>query len=189
MQNENQEENPQVYVACLGCYNEGRHHGRLFRFWWMDADELEAQWEHGDLNDDGSYPMTKCKKLNHEEWAIHDYDGVPNLGENPDIPYLIKVMRCIEEHGDPFYEWFNLDPHNKSHHDDFEEAFLEAYCGEWDSPKAFAEQMAEDWGYLPSADAKNPNPLFAFVDFEWWWKSALRFDYDYVGGYVFRGDV
>lgn len=177
------ETEPQVYVACLGCYNEGRHHGK-----WMDADELEAQWEHNGLNDD-SYAMTKCKRLHHEEWAIHDYDGVPNLGEHPDIPYLIKVMRCIEEHGEAFIEWFSLDPLNKSHHDDLSEEFQDAYCGEWDSPADFAEQMADDWGYLPSADAKNPNPLFRFVDFGWWWKSDLRFYYDFCNGHVFRGDA
>lgn len=181
-----QKTEPKVYVACLGCYNEGRHYGR-----WMNADELEAQWEHGDLNDDGSYPMTKCKRLHHEEWAIHDYEYCPEItSEHPDIENLIAVMRCIEEHGQPFLEWFNLDPYNRTHHaDDFEQAFQEAYCGEWHSPKHFAEQMAYDWGFLPSADAKNPNPLFAFVDFEWWWKSALRFDYHFSNGHVFRGDV
>jgi len=179
------QEEEKVYVACLACYNEGRHHGR-----WINADELETQWEHGDLNDDGSYPMTKCKRLHHEEWAIHDYDGVPNLGEHPDMPYLIKVMRCIEEHKKPFLEWFNLDPHNKSHHDDLSEAFQEAYVGKWDSPKAFAEQMAEDWGYLPGDyGGYAVNPLFRFVDFERWWKSDLRHSFDFSNGHVFRGDV
>lgn len=190
------ETEPKVYVACLGCYNEGRHHGR-----WINADELEERWDdmqiHGNpapRYPEQSYPMTKCKRLHHEEWAIHDYDGVPNLGEHPDTPYLIKVMRAIEwQHqqgdGEAFLEWFNLDPHNKSHHDDLSEAFEEAYCGEWDSPKDFAEQMAEDCGYLPSADAKNPNPLFRFVDFDWWWQSDLRHNYDYIGGFVFRSDV
>lgn len=184
MTEKTQNEEPKVYVACLTCYNEGRHHGR-----WMDADELGTQWEHGDLNDDGSYPMTKCKRLHHEEWAIHDYDSVPSIGEHPDIPHLLAVMRCIEEHGKPFFEWFNLDAHNKSHHDDLSEAFEEAYCGEWESPKAFAEDYADDLGLLPSHDEKNPNPLFRFVDFEWWWKSDLRHSFDFSNGHVFRGDV
>jgi len=179
------ETNPQVYVACLGCYNEGRHHGK-----WMDAAELEAEWEReGRCFTSGFYPMTKCKRPHHDEWAIHDYDGVPNLGEHPDIPYLIKVMRAIEEHGKPFYEWFNLDPHNKSHHDDLSEAFQDAYVGEWESRKDFAEDHAEEGGYLPSADAKNPNPLFRFVDFERWWKSDLRHHYHFSNGYVFQGGV
>ena len=190
------ETKPQVYVACLGCYNEGRHHGQ-----WVDADGLSDRWDdmqiHGNpapRYPEQSYPMTKCKRLHHEEWEIHDYDGVPNLGEHPDIEYLIKVMRAIEwQHeqgdGEAFYEWFNLDPHNMSHHDDLSEAFQDAYCGEWDSRKAFAEEMAENWGLLPSADEKNPNALFRYVDFDWWWKSDLRHSYDYIGGFVYRRDV
>ena len=58
---------PRVYVACLGCYNAGVLHGK-----WMTGDELESEWLRGDLREDGSYPMTRCKKLHHEEWAIHD---------------------------------------------------------------------------------------------------------------------
>lgn len=185
--NENDKnENPQVCVACLACYNMGSHNNK-----WMDADDLQERWDYAEEHDrqDRAGNFNQCPKPFHDEWAIHDYDGVPFLGENPDTPYLIKVMRCIEEHGEPFYEWFNLDPHNKSHHDDLSEAFEEAYCGEWESPKDFAEQMAEDWALLPSADAKNPNPLFRFVNFEWWWESDLRHDYDYIGGFVFRSDV
>jgi len=180
------ETNPQVYVACLGCYNEGRLHGQ-----WVDADTLQERWDYAEEHDrqDRVGHFNKCSRPFHDEWAIHDYDGVPNLGEHPDIPYLIKVMQAIEEHGEPFLEWFNLDPYNKSHHDDLSEAFQEAYYGEWDSPKAFAEDHAEDMGYLPSDDAKNPNPLFRFVDFDWWWKSDLRHHYHFSNGHVFRGDV
>jgi len=182
---------PQVYVACLACYNEGRYHGQ-----WQNADELQERWDYAEEHDrqDRAGHFNTCPRPFHDEWAIHDYDGVPNLGEHPDIPYLIKVMRAIEwqqqqGHGEAFFEWFNLDPHNMSHHDDLSEAFEEAYSGEWDSPKDFAEQLADDFGYLPSADAKNPNPLFLFVDFERWWQSTLQFSYHYIGGFVFRRDV
>ena len=178
----------QVYVACLGCYNEGKMHGS-----WVDADELEERWDdmqiHGNpapRYPEQSYPMTKCKRLHHEEWAIHDYDGVPNLGEHPDIPYLIKVMRAVEEHGDPFLEWFNLDPHNMGHHDDLSEAFAEAYCGEYESEEDFAAQHAESMGYITP---ENQNPLLMYVDYEWFWKSSLRHHYHYACGHVFRGDV
>ena len=175
----------QVHVACLGCYNEGRTQGQ-----WYDADDLQERWDYAEEHDrrDRVGHFNACPRPFHEEWTIHGYWSVPDLGEHPDIPYLIKVMRCIEEHGEPFYEWFNLDPHNKSHHDDLSEAFEEAYCGEHESPKAFAEQMAEDLGLLPH-DGGAQNPLFRFVDFDWWWKSDLRHSYDYIGGFVFRSDV
>lgn len=181
-----QNEEPKVYVACLACYNEGRHHGRR-----MNADELEERWDYAEEHDrqDGVGHFNPCNRPFHDEWAIHDYDGVPSIGEHPDIPHLLAVMRCIEEHGEPFRVWFNLDPHNKSHHDDLSEAFQDAYCGEWESPKAFAEDYADDMGLLPSHDEKNPNPLFRFVDFEWWWKADLRHSFDFSNGHVFRGDA
>jgi len=175
---------PKVYVACLGCYNEGRLHGK-----WMDTDELEEEWAIlGDIKrcfTSGFYPLTSCKKPHHDEWAIHDFDGVPNLGEHPDIPYLIKVMQAVEEHGEPFLEWFNLDPHNKSHHDDLGEAFQDAYAGEWDSKEEFAEEFAESCGYIDSAST---NPLWRYIDFEWFWNAELRHTHHYSNGHVFRSD-
>ena len=178
---------PKVYVACLGCYNEGRLHGK-----WMDADELEEEWEReltiaeGRCFTSGFYPMTACKKPHHDEWAIHDYDGVPNLGEHPDIPNLIVVMQAVEEHGKPFLEWFNLDPHNKSHHDDLGEAFQEAYCGHYESKEDFAEDFAESMGYI---DSDSSNPLWRYIDFDWYWKAELRHTYHYSNGHVFRSDI
>ena len=178
---------PKIYVACLGCYNEGRLHGK-----WMDADELEERWGGYQCKwvEDGKgswgYSMTRCGKAYHEEWAIHDYDGVPNLGEHPDIPYLIKVMQAVEEHGEPFLEWFNLDPYNKSHHDDLSEAFQDAYAGKWDSKEEFAEDFAESMGYI---DSNSTNPLWRYIDFEWFWNADLRHSHHYSNGHVFRSDV
>lgn len=171
---------PSVYVACLGCYNEGRLHGK-----WMDADELEQRWE-SPRHWDSSTGLSQCKKPHHDEWAIHDYDGVPNLGEHPDIPYLIKVMQAVEEHGEPFLEWFNLDPHNKSHHDDLGDAFEEAYCGHYESKEEFAEEFAESCGYIDSAST---NPLWRYIDFEWFWNAELRYSHHYSNGHVFRSDI
>lgn len=174
---------PKVYVACLGCYNEGRLHGK-----WMDADELEGEADYCSLHtrSDGTYPMTNCKRRHHDEWAIHDYDGPAAIGEHPDIPYLITIMRCIEEHGEAFRVWFNLDPHNKSHHDDLSEAFEEAYAGHWDSKEKFAEEFAESMGYI---DPNSKNPLWRYIDFEWFWDADLRHSHDYSNGHVFRSDV
>ena len=72
---------PRVYVACLGCYNEGRLNGK-----WVDAEEYE-DYAH------------KCKHPNHEEYAIHDYDFMPNLGEYPDVEKVVEVAEAVIEHG------------------------------------------------------------------------------------------
>ena len=174
---------PMVYIACLGCYNEGRLTGS-----WVDADRLEERWDYAEEHDrqDRVGHFNKCSRPFHDEWAIHDYDGVPNLGEHPDIPYLLRVMEAVEEHGEPFLEWFNLDPHNKSHHDDLGESFQDAYAGKWDSKEEFAEDFAESCGYI---DSTSTNPLWRYVDFEWFWNAELRYSHDYSNGHVFRSDV
>ena len=80
---------PQIYVACLAAYNNGHLYGK-----WItpkaDRDELEAQIKE----------ILKFSPVaGAEEWAIHDYDDFPNLGEYPDLDKLIQVQEAIDEHG------------------------------------------------------------------------------------------
>lgn len=173
---------PKVYVACLGCYNEGTYKGK-----WMDADELEAEWEkengrRGRCFTSGFYPMTGCKELNHDEWAIHDRENLVPMSENPDIEFTLEIMRCIEEHGDAFRTWFKDDAWNMSHlKGQLAATFLDRYRGEYESPKAFAEEFATEVGWI-SKDSNNP--LFRYVDFDWYWKSDLRHSFTYSNGHV-----
>jgi len=173
------DDTPRVYVACLGCYNEGRLHGK-----WMDADELDSEWLHGDLHEDGSHPMTRCKKLYHDEWAIHDSEYI-DCSEHPDIPKLITVMQLFEEHGEGFREWYN---YCGDQYDDPEEAWQDRYQGEYDSEKAFAEEWAEMCGYLDDITdgrgRKIHNPLIRYIDFEWYWNADLRHHFTFSNGHV-----
>jgi len=163
---------PRVYVACLGCYNEGVLHGK-----WMDADELESEWLHCDLHEDGSYPMTRCKKLHHEEWAIHDSEYI-RCSEHTDINGLIDTMRAFEEHGDGFREWYNHCP-SHADWDDPVEAWQDRYQGEYDSKKAFAEEWAELCEYI-----NDDNPLLRYVDWDWYWRADLRHHFTFSNGHV-----
>jgi antirestriction protein len=64
----------------------------------MNADELEIAWENNWCWDSGGRLL--CDNNDHEEWAIHDYDGdIHRLGmsEHPDIPNLIEVMRLMDD--------------------------------------------------------------------------------------------
>ena len=172
------DDTPRVYVACLGCYNEGVLHGK-----WMDADELESEWLLGDLREDGSYPMTRCKKLHHEEWAIHDSEYI-DCSEHPDIPKLITAMRLIEEHGGGFREWYK---YCGDYYDDPEEAWQDRYQGEYDSEKAFAEEWAELCGYLTDSHGDRrtgPNPLLRYIDWDWYWHADLRHHFTFSNGHV-----
>lgn len=161
---------PKVYMACLASYNNG-----LLRGAWRSADDLERGWRH---------PNDWKAGFGGEEWAIHDYDGVPSIGEHPDIEFLIEVMRGIEEHGDAFFHWFNDDSWNMSHlKGELEDHFREQYRGEYDSPKAFAEEYAIEVGWL-SDPLTHDNPLFRYIDFDWYWRSTLRHSFTYSNGHV-----
>ncbi len=166
---------PRVYVACLACYNEGRYHGK-----WMDADELEAEWEReGRCFTSGFYPMTACKKEHHDEWAIHDSEYI-NCSEHPDIPELIVAMRLIEEHGDGFREWYN---HCGNQYDDPEEVWQDCYQGEYESRKAFAE----DWAYICEY-TDDDNPLLRYIDWNRYWYADLRHYFTFSNGHVWSTD-
>ena len=166
---------PRVYVACLTSYNCGISSGA-----WRTADQLEEGLRH-------PHPSPA-----REEWAIHDTDSVPFIGENPDIPHLIEIMRGIEEWGDAFRAWVELDPHNLQHHDDLGEAFEEAFYGstmQTAPRRSFCEQIAEDRGWLSDG-----SPLWGCVDWDAVWNSTLRFEFDFVErrwpepSYIFRRD-
>ena len=118
-----------IYVACLASYNSGILHGA-----WIepktDKDELEAQI---------AKVLKASPSPDAEEYAIHDYDNFPNLGEYPDLEKVIEVVEAIKLHGvkavEGFIEHFSLE--------DLEH-FEEAFHGTYDSFKEFAEDYAED---------------------------------------------
>lgn len=163
--------NPQVYVACLGCYNEGIHNGK-----WLDVITLEENHAKEHLHE--------CWKPFHDEWAIHDYSDCPEItSEHPDIENLIAVMWAIEKYGQPFIEWFNLDPSNKAHHaDNFEQAFEDEFQGEFDSEKDFAEHWL--WETYPELEDMG-HIITSNIDYEGVWLDLYYTGYDFAGGYVF----
>jgi antirestriction protein len=74
---------PQVYIADLGAYVGGRLKGE-----WItpasDADDLQEQ-------------IDKIVGKG-EEWAVHDYDGFPDMGEYPGVKALADMAEILEEH-------------------------------------------------------------------------------------------
>lgn len=83
-----------VYVACLGCYNEGRLTGKT-----MTSNDISDWLSLFDDGDDNAKPhLSGCHNHMHDEWAIHDYDGDisrVNMGEHPDLEDLIWHMDFI----------------------------------------------------------------------------------------------
>jgi antirestriction protein len=78
-------EESRIYVANLAAYNAGRLRGK-----WIepstDADELREQV----IEAIGGNPD--------HEWAFHDYDAFPNMGENPNLDDVAAMAEILEEH-------------------------------------------------------------------------------------------
>ena len=146
----------QIYVACLASYNSGVLHGE-----WItpksDKDELQEQ-----IN-----KVLKSSPIEDaEEWAIHDYNDFPNLGEYPGLDNIIKVQEAIDEHGQYIVNAFldNWSVEDLDHID-------EAYYGEYDSFSEFAQQLADETILIDCPD----NVQFYF-DYEKW-ERDLSHDY------------
>lgn len=122
---------PRIYVASLSDYNAGRLHGA-----WLDVSPATTT---DDLYRGIAAMLAKGGGA--EEWAIHDYDGFGPLqvSEYIDLAQVVAWGAAIAEHGEAVACFLA----NGYEVDEFEDA----YCGEWDSEQAYAEQLADDLGY------------------------------------------
>lgn len=97
-----------------------------------------------------------------DEWAVHDYDDFPDLGETPGAETLASVVELIEEHGSDavgaalsYYGGHDVDHARKVLNEGFRE---------YDEPQEkalelYAEELAEE-GVL------SKDHLLQYVDFE-----------------------
>lgn len=165
---------PRVYVACLASYNAGELHGA-----WIDADQdpddllVEIQTMLGSAPHKG------------EEWAIHDYEDFDSLdlGEHPSLDKISLHGRMIAEHGEAWIAY--VGNVGKKYAD--ESGFEEAYVGEYDSEKDYAEELVDALGVLDEA----PEICRQYFDYEAYSRDMFCGDYwsaDAGGGrvYVFR---
>jgi antirestriction protein len=123
---------PRIYVACLAAYNNGILHGA-----WIDADQSADE-----LHEDVQKMLAASPEPGAEEWAIHDFEGFGSLrlGEYEPLERVADIAAGIAEHGEAFAAWLSYDcdrdPSELS-------TFEDAYWGEWDSLRAYAEDYAE----------------------------------------------
>ena len=139
---------PRIYAACLASYNNGILHGA-----WIDADQDADDILH-DISE-----MLECSPMpGAEEWAVHDVDRLPDMGEFPDIDRVAMIAQGIEDHGEAFRAYVEMvGPDWVS-----VEAFQDRYIGEYQTQAEFAEQWLEAVGDLASV----PEHLQAFIDFD-----------------------
>lgn len=128
------EQPPQIYVASLSDYNDGRLHGT-----WLDAarsvDELEA---------DIDQLLWASPIPGAEEWAIHDYEGFGpvHLDEYTSLTTVTRLAQGIAAHGEAFAAlagWLGVE-------DATLDRFEQHYRGTWESLPAYVEELFADLG-------------------------------------------
>ncbi|ACY20714.1 Antirestriction ArdA family protein [Gordonia bronchialis DSM 43247] len=133
---------PAIYVASLADYVNGRLHGV-----WLDAAR-----NPDDIHADIAAMLARSPEPGAEEFAMHDYDqfGHWRVGEYDSIEQISRIARGIAEHGYAYAAWVetldgdldDIDPDSEA------DAFNEDYLGHYGSVTDYAEQMADDLGYI-----------------------------------------
>lgn len=149
---------PRIYRACLACYNSGNLVGE-----WLDASDTDAitAWEEAHQT-----------KTGHEEFAIHDYDSMVDLGEYPSLDDVAEWAAVVEEHGhDVVNAFVSMVGSDYAKPDDF----ADAYRGTWKNEEDFAEQLADVLGLF--ADVQSDSPLRMYFDYEAFARDLFMGDY------------
>ena len=163
---------PRIYVACLASYNAGILHGE-----WIDATDADT------IREEIQEMLTRSSCPGAEEWAIHDYEGFGSirLSEFEDIDRVAELGALIDEHGEAFAAYADHVGVDYA----TEESFQDAYCGEWDSEKAYGESLFDD---LYAHDV--PEHIAPYIDYEAFARDLFINDYFSVqsesGVYVFH---
>jgi antirestriction protein len=145
--------NPRVYVACLAAYNSGRLHGE-----WIDADQSADE-----LHEAVARMLAASPQQGADEWAIHDYEGFGSLrlGEYESLERVATIAAGIAEHGEAFSAWLSYD---ESQDATDMQSFEDAYRGEWDSLRAYAEDYAESTGMHDAAEKSRSHYVVVDID-------------------------
>ena len=160
---------PSIYIACLSSYNSGHLHGA-----WIVPDTNKDK-----LEDQINEVLKASPMPNAEEWAIHDYDSFPNLGEYPDLDKIIEVQEAINDHDidkvNGFLELWSIE--DLDHIDD-------AFYGEYESFKDFAQNYADE---TIEGLSDNNSTLSNYFDYDRF-ERDLNYDFnetDATGGNVY----
>lgn len=138
---------PRIYVASLSDYVAGRLVGQ-----WIDLDETTTA---DDIQEAITAMLATSPEPLAEEWAIHDYDEMPNLGEYPDLETVATAARGIAEHGEPFRAWVEL--HAIGWIDADPDGFQEQYLGEYEDEKDYAYEYVESTGMFDGVNESISN--------------------------------
>lgn len=166
---------PQIYIACLSAYNNGKLHGN-----WVtvdgDVDDLEAAIAE---------VIKTSPEPDAEEWAIHaseNWEGI-QIGEYESLDRLVELAESLAEHGKAFalyYEYFGNDT--------TAEDFKEHYLGIYESEEDFVYEMWEQDGRLKELEKLGISE--SYIDWEaiardWFIDSYFSVEVSYKETYIF----
>jgi antirestriction protein len=168
------EDEPRIYVASLADYNNGRLHGR-----WLDATQEPADLEVHVADVLAASPLPWA-----EEWAIHDYTGFAGLhiDEHEDLKRVSAIARGIVEHGPAYAAWVAIRNGASENPKDFKDLYL----GHWASPAAYAEQFLEDFGALDTLQRHVPAWLRPYVQLDY---ASFGHNMEVNGDFAFAADA
>ncbi|MBO6814546.1 MAG: antirestriction protein ArdA [Rhizobiaceae bacterium] len=190
-------EQPRIYVACIASYNNGRLHGKWID---ATTDVEEMQEEVSKVLASSKFPNVdavqcqECERVvlytdrielpdcescggrnkeirSAEEWAIHDYEGLSNIGEFSGlkaVAYQVAIIEAADDIGIPgevASQYIN-DFGDGLDAEDIKSELENNFGGAFHRLDEWAMDQAEDMGYL----GPDNNPLISYVD----WESVAR---------------
>lgn len=159
---------PQIYVACLAAYNNGKLHGR-----WIDA-SLGTNHIWDEINDILKTSPENLPGYPCEEWAIHDYMNFPDnlLHEYSGVDKVATYAEILTEpHGEAILDlhfylgMYDIDETLQHHKDNF--------CGGFNHFQEYAERYIDDCGLLSEV----PDSLKYYFDYD---SFARDLEHDYI---------
>jgi len=131
-----------AYFACLASYNSGTLYGC-----WVDLSPMGATTAD-EINDCIAAMLASSSEPGAEEWAMHDSSGLPSFlagNEWPDLATLAEFAETLSElHADEEAPYLMVC--NDCGAVVSADTFRDAFCGVFDSPETYAEELAEDLG-------------------------------------------
>ena len=157
----NDEEHPEIYVACLSSYNNGILYGA-----WIQADQpIEAIWE--EINQ----MLAKSPMEGAEEFALHDYQGFYSLriGEYESIAEVHEKALFVAQYGELGAE---LAAYYGGNLEEAKDALEEYYQGEYQNRLNCAVYLFDEL-YLKEI----PENLRGYIDYQGFKRDIFFDDY------------
>jgi len=133
-----------AYFACLASYNSGTLYGC-----WVDLSPVGATTAE-EISDCIAAMLANSPEPGAEEWAMHDSCGLPSFlagNEWPDLATLAEFAEVLSElyaeEEAPYLMVCNDRSAVVSAND-----FRDAFCGVYNSPETYAEELAEESGRI-----------------------------------------